>query len=227
MADDQFDSMDTPGKLLPPEEYQDDSTEHPLPLDTWDSYEGATGTDKQGKKKIRLRNIFKSKSSKDKGETDKIPPDHRQELHRGEGTKRKKKESQIEFRLKFYPATKVQESSISGIAELESPRMMKKDLEEKDAVIKNLHEILVQAQNDHRKANQEGLQQHKTQDEIIKSEIDKEKSVSDKIRNMAKEIFEPNVGKHLVISGPVESEEKVQDLAVCRMWHEQIVNLLL
>ena len=161
---DQFDSMDPPGKPLPPEDYQDESTEHAMPLGTWGTFEDATGTDKQKKKK-RLRNPFKSKPPKDKGETDKNPPDQRQELHKGEGTKGKKKESQSG--LKSYQTTKEQESSTSATAELgigeeklqEGDKFsekqwkivvglntrFKKDLEERNTDIKTLQENLAEA----------------------------------------------------------------------------------
>ena len=90
---DQFDSMDPPGKPLPPEENQDESTEYPNSLDTWDTYGDFTGTDKQGKENNKWH-PFKSKSLKEKGEMENTPSDQRQKLHKGEGTKGKKKESQ-------------------------------------------------------------------------------------------------------------------------------------
>ena len=80
-----------------------------------------------------------------------------------------------------------------------------------------------------RKANKEVLQQHRTQDEINKSEMDKDRSASDKIRNMEKENFELNREKRIVISYPVESKEKVRGFSCVfiRKCHEQVVKLLL
>ena len=70
------------GKPPSPEEHQDESTEHVKLLTTWDACsDGATGTDRQGKKKKKWGNPFKSKPSNYKSETDKISPDQRQELH--------------------------------------------------------------------------------------------------------------------------------------------------
>ena len=116
---DQFDTLDSPEKLTP-DEYQDESTEYPIPLDTWDIWD-ATGTDKLRKKK-RLRNTFKNKSLTYKGEAVKTPPDRRQELHKREGIKRKKQESQ--GGLKYYPTTKDQESFTSATADSELPKKL-------------------------------------------------------------------------------------------------------
>ena len=50
---------------------------------------------------------------------------------------------------------------------------MKKYLDKRGADIETLQEKLAEAQNDRRKAKEDVLQQHRTQDEIIKSEMDR------------------------------------------------------
>ena len=59
---------------------------------------------------------------------------------------------------------------------------MKKYLEERDADIETLQGKLAEALNYHKKAKEDVLQQHRTQDEIIKSEMDR--SARHKIRSM-------------------------------------------
>ena len=53
---------------------------------------------------------------------------------------------------------------------------MKKYLEERDSDTETLQEKLAKAQNYRRKSNEDVLQQHRTQDEIIKSQMDKVQS---------------------------------------------------
>ena len=112
---DQLRSMNPPGKRLTSEEYQDESIEHLVQLVALDSYRDTTGIDNKGNKKKLVRNPFKSKT----------PPDHRQEIHKGDGTKGNKKESRSG--LKSYPATKELESSTSGTAELKLARKLSKE----------------------------------------------------------------------------------------------------
>ena len=298
---DQFISLDPPGKP-PPDEDQDESTEHPIRLlKTWDSYgEGATGSDKQGKKKS-------TKSSKDKGKADKTHTDHRQERHKGEGSKGKRKESLSVF--KSYPTTKepataeselpkksseelktqvekceqeerlaegkvkecdnVYEKHYKIVVEMnirlkkdleerdtdiktlkekltvanttmkkdlserdaeirtlkekqaEANTAMKKDLSERDAEIKNGQEKLAEAQSEYKKAYQEVLQLYRTRDAMAISEMDKERSLSDKIKRMEMEIYKLNMEKRYY-PHPEESELKkeVKELNA-RLRHDQ------
>ena len=121
-----------PRQPPPPEQHQDESTAHSIPLcSTQDS--GISGTDKYGKKKKMVYNPFKSISSKFKGEAEKNLPAERQELHEEEGTKAEKKQSQSV--LKYYPTTKKQESSTSVKVEFELP---KKSSEEWQAQVEKL-----------------------------------------------------------------------------------------